>query len=561
LSFGAVIGETAGERRKFWQELEARERSDGRVQGRLQAELPAGLEAGDYREIVSRFCNAFEGRGLPYWAAVHRPHVEEGSDPRNIHVHIIWSERPARRIAEGAWEFGATKDREARGPAWVVGLRDRYCEIAANVQERRAAARGEPAVGLYDARGYEELGIDKAPGQHLGRRRMTLERAGIPTEKGVRNAEREEAWGELVRLRDAAGQMDRVCGEAGGWLGEAKGYRDLARRYGAEGEALAARVDQVDAAREAALAARMRELDAAEALEERRSERERGIGRAVLRERWATGMLEGVGEGPLKQRLEAIAAEARAAGAALQGGVSPEVLASEEAKLEGLRREREAADAVRQAAERDLQREVEGVVLRGEVLRTVGIVEGLSERQRELEKRVSEAAWAEELARQRRLAEAARERAAAARSAVALALGGAGSRLDAATWMTMIEGQDSWLDRLRASPASLGVSASVELVERLAEATLRCREEEREEIRRVGAVATLERIDATPTARWQRVRVEAEEAELGSAIARRRDLEAWLASTPEGLAAARARGLTVEPERDDRRAAGDDRGR
>ena len=259
LSFGSEIGETPAERHRFWQALEERERADGRVQGRVQCELPAGLEPRDYREIVERFCEAFRERDLPFWAAVHRPHVAEGSDPRNIHLHVVWSERPVRRRAAGVWDFAARKDREARGPAWVVGMRDRFCEIAADVQRCRAEARGEPAVGLYDARGYAELGIDKVPGEHLGRRRMRLERAGVPTVLGVENARREEEHRTLVRLQDATARAAETGAVAGGWMQELTQYRAMAVGYGREGETLLAAVSRVEDACDAVVALRLRE--------------------------------------------------------------------------------------------------------------------------------------------------------------------------------------------------------------------------------------------------------------------------------------------------------------
>gem|GEM_PF-6960266 len=541
LSFGSEIGGTPAERHQFWQELEERERADGRVQGRVQCELPAGLEPSDYREIVERFCEAFRERGLPFWAAVHRPHVEEGSDPRNIHLHVVWSERPVRRRAAGVWDFAARKDREARGPAWVVGMRDRFCEIAADVQRRRAEARGEPAVGLYDARGYAELGIDKVPGEHLGRRRMRLERAGVPTELGVENARREEEHRTLLRLDDATNRASATCEAVGGWVDELAQYRTMAVGYGREGEALLASVSRVEGTREAAVALRLREDELEAELTRRRSERERRIGRAVLREEWAQGELAKVGrDGPLRRRLEGIVAEAHAAAVALEGEIRPEVLAAEEAVVAQVRSERQAAEQRRLVSEREMAREVEAVVLRVEIARVVEVVQGLAARQGDLEQRVSEAAWSADLHRRRLVAERTRERSELARGALVEAL--RGTKLDLAGWLAFA-GAEDWLERLRRAPGAVGIDG--EMAERLAAATLRYTESDRDTVQRVGEVATLERIDRTLALKSQRVRSPEEERELATVGVRRRELEQWLLTTPEGRQKARALGPAI----------------
>lgn len=264
LSFGNLPGADPAERAEFWAQVVEAEGAGRRVQCRIQAELPCEAGPPEWRDVAERFCRVFEDRRLPYWAVVHLPHVEEGADGRNVHLHVAYFDRPfgpgsslplpspqVRPESGSARDAGAGgaavedlkrrssaavpvpaaaaadtgggragkrqaapppktvslglarhKDREARGPAWITGLRARLFDISADVQRRLAAARGERAPKLFDARGYRELGIEKQRGEHLGPRRMALERAGIPTRAGLRNARREMAW-ERMRLAQA----------------------------------------------------------------------------------------------------------------------------------------------------------------------------------------------------------------------------------------------------------------------------------------------------------------------------------------------------------------------
>lgn len=192
------FSESAREAADFWNLHELQERRDGRVQSRVTVELPHELAAtldgsnSAYRSALEKFCQAFEEKGLPWHVTVHLPDIETGSDERNFHAHIVYSERPSIRLSEGVWRFEDKKDRDAQGARWVKSLRDRYAAVMNEALDResdRLAAAGEPPLPRrYDPRRYKEMGIEKSPAAHLGPKRTALERSGYPTREGMINA-------------------------------------------------------------------------------------------------------------------------------------------------------------------------------------------------------------------------------------------------------------------------------------------------------------------------------------------------------------------------------------
>lgn len=203
------IGDTPAERIDFWQRLEDYERSGQRVQCRLIAELPYELHRSPelVADLARTVVQPFVDRGLPVYAAVHRPSASE-ADPdgnRNLHLHLLYSERPASRDVDGHWVFSRRKHADTRGWDWVPQLRDCYAD-AVNAAWQRHDALQRPHQGLadqavsakrsprFDPNTYEAMGIDKEPEVHLGDRAWRLELAGLPTRHGVANGLKREAW-------------------------------------------------------------------------------------------------------------------------------------------------------------------------------------------------------------------------------------------------------------------------------------------------------------------------------------------------------------------------------
>lgn len=251
----------ARERGRFWEDVAAMERANGRVQCAIIEELPHEMSAAERRQCLKAFCEeAFGARGLPYWAVVHVP--DEGGDERNFHGHVVYHDRPGRRGADGGWEFDARKaralfpwgteapatrerrlarraegrgagdprvarelgevrdwrERSARGEVepdrsrqcegieWISGLRRRFAEVVTRHLE--AAGHLEIRDGVvvrgrrYDPRSYVEMGIDRIPGDHLGPAQSSLERNGQATRGGMVMRSR---LGVLQARREAEG--------------------------------------------------------------------------------------------------------------------------------------------------------------------------------------------------------------------------------------------------------------------------------------------------------------------------------------------------------------------
>lgn len=201
------LGATRAERQGFWGAVEREERRvDARLQCRIIAEMPHWLTPEERRGIVEALGAEIGARGLGWWAAAHRPDVAKGSDPRNFHLHVAYHDRPViahevsfvpvdgtLRAVPGGPVFDEHKDRDARGEAWVVGLKRRFAEIVNAVIDAHEAQSGRPPPFRYFPGSYEALGIRAEGQRHLGPRRTALERVGILTYPGAINVARAEA--------------------------------------------------------------------------------------------------------------------------------------------------------------------------------------------------------------------------------------------------------------------------------------------------------------------------------------------------------------------------------
>lgn len=340
ISLGS-LGATPADRLGFWRALADHEGPGRRLQARIVMELPEELDPAAMRRVLAAFNRELEARGLPHHGVVHRP---PGGAGRNWHVHVVYSDRPAVRDDDGGWSFAARKDRDAGGPRWIRRLRQVWAE-AANAELERAGARVRFHPG-----GYRTLGIIKAPGEHLGPRRSALERQGLPTAAGIRNAMRERAWrrAEVVartvrRLSLARAVTERFDAEPG--------LRRLARALG-----VAARF-------EAAHDRRLRHrFDG--------GEMEDVVLRAERRANWARAQLELAGS-QRRPVLERVLLSAQQAGARI----------GREAEIRGGRIDagRKMSGALAEAAERELAEAVRTREAEARLARLADAISALSE--------------------------------------------------------------------------------------------------------------------------------------------------------------------------------------
>ncbi|MCV9938269.1 MobA/MobL family protein [Boseaceae bacterium BT-24-1] len=186
----------------------------GRVQNRIIAELPHELDSHERVTIVRNFAEMLVEKGLPYWAVIHAPN--ENNDSRNYHVHIVYYDRPAAKMADPkdpsklVWDFEVverkrfsnrhlrevrphlqSKDRDVSAQGWVKDLR-RHWEKVSNDTMAYAGLRKR-----YDARTYEEMGINLDPLKHIPSKTFNRERKGELTTDGVALARRQ--WDVLIQ--------------------------------------------------------------------------------------------------------------------------------------------------------------------------------------------------------------------------------------------------------------------------------------------------------------------------------------------------------------------------
>jgi len=219
ISFGN-LGKTLDVRLAFWDAVSKNEkRADAILQFRLDAELPHWLTPEDRREIVARFVKIFEENELGFWAVIHRPDVESGSDPRNIHVHIVWFDRPVVKFGsiENLYpEFANKKARNCRGSEWIAALRNRYEEVTNDVILAAADRDRRAPIRLLHAGSYESLGISVTPQRHEGPKRTALRRAGLLTRVARRNLDIERI-DEDTRAATAIRKIDRTLAQHSAW--------------------------------------------------------------------------------------------------------------------------------------------------------------------------------------------------------------------------------------------------------------------------------------------------------------------------------------------------------
>ncbi len=184
-SFG-TIGDTLEERMAFWDLVHEHESSaGGRTQSRLVLELPHEASAKARHQIVRRYVQEFEDKGIPYWATIHEP--TRHNDSRNYHAHVVFTDRPMSKMrhpetGQEVWDFTVeevhikknrvrqvrhpyrqNRDPEMRDRGWVRESRKRFAAIVNDVMV-------EHGVGVrYDPRSYKDMGLDVKPMESVSR--------------------------------------------------------------------------------------------------------------------------------------------------------------------------------------------------------------------------------------------------------------------------------------------------------------------------------------------------------------------------------------------------------
>jgi hypothetical protein len=166
----------------------------GRVQTRIIAELPHEIAAAQRLKLAREYCEAFEEQGLRYWAVIHAP--DKHNDRRNFHLHIVLSERPAKRIFNpdtitSDWDFDIVEEylsdcrhkrtrrpfmqpriREMNRREWIKSERQRYCTILNSALEEAGRSK------RYDPRSYKDMGVPQKARKRIDPKIYAKERKG-----------------------------------------------------------------------------------------------------------------------------------------------------------------------------------------------------------------------------------------------------------------------------------------------------------------------------------------------------------------------------------------------
>lgn len=139
-----------GDARRFFAAADANERKNGRAYLEVEAAIPR--EAADPVAWARDFTQALLGDRFPYRLAVHDR--EAGDGGRNVHLHLMFSDRPSEGGHFDAQRFfkrnGSKKDRSWNKRDKVADVRALFAQLVRKVVpgwQQPAPAKPEPKIG------------------------------------------------------------------------------------------------------------------------------------------------------------------------------------------------------------------------------------------------------------------------------------------------------------------------------------------------------------------------------------------------------------------------------
>jgi hypothetical protein len=160
----------------FWTAADRYERANGATYRELEIALPRELDPAQRQALVLDFIRQEIGERHAHQWAIHNPGaaLAGGEQP---HAHLMYSERTVDGIERGAEQYfkryngqhpergGCRKD-SAGTEERLLEIRQRWAEVQnAHLQQQGHAVR-------VDHRSLADQGIERAPEQHLGGRRV-----------------------------------------------------------------------------------------------------------------------------------------------------------------------------------------------------------------------------------------------------------------------------------------------------------------------------------------------------------------------------------------------------
>ena len=206
--YGNLPSWTEGEPGRFWIAADQYERANGATYREIEIALPRELNLAQRQELVLDFIRHEIGERHAYQWAIHHPGaaLAGGEQP---HAHIMYSERTADGIERAAVQYfkryngkhpergGCRKD-SAGTEERLLETRQRWAEVQnAHLQQYGHATQ-------VDHRSLADQGIERAPEQHLGGRRVRQ----LAPEQREALLERREAEDELRQSQSALVPFD-----------------------------------------------------------------------------------------------------------------------------------------------------------------------------------------------------------------------------------------------------------------------------------------------------------------------------------------------------------------
>jgi hypothetical protein len=192
----------------FWSAADRYERANGATYREIEIALPRELNPAQRQALVLDFIRQEIGERHAHQWAIHNPGaaLAGGEQP---HAHLMYSERTVDGIERDPEQYfkryngkhpelgGCRKD-SAGTEERLLETRQRWAEVQnAHLQQHGHAAR-------VDHRRLADQGIDRAPEQHLGGRRVRQ----LAPEQREALLERREAEDELLQSQRALAPLD-----------------------------------------------------------------------------------------------------------------------------------------------------------------------------------------------------------------------------------------------------------------------------------------------------------------------------------------------------------------
>jgi hypothetical protein len=170
---------------RLWNEAEKKEkRADSLLAKEFECAIPRELDEQQRRELTETFIREeINSRGLAASYGIHRTPASDGGDNPHVHIQIT-----TRQLHENG--FDAKKD-QFIAPTSGAKKKGQYVadEALETFRERwehhtNEALCAAGSAERVDCRSYEDQGVNKKPGVHLGKDAWHMEQKGIRTRLG-----------------------------------------------------------------------------------------------------------------------------------------------------------------------------------------------------------------------------------------------------------------------------------------------------------------------------------------------------------------------------------------